>query len=134
MGDDEVRPAGPREVLLEELDRLEVEVVRRLVEQQDVGRREDGAREHRTVLLAARELREGPAEVGRLVEPEAGERLVHLGDHVVPPLVLEAVRQVVITVMERRGVLPFGHVVLEPPHLRLDGVEVREGAGDVVVE
>ena len=73
-------------------------------------------------------------EVRRLVEAEARERLVDLRDHVVAALVLEAVRQVVVPVVEGRGVLPFGHLVLEPPHLRLDGVEVREGAGDVVVE
>ena len=60
--DDEIGPARAREVVLQELDGVEVEMVRRLVEQQDVGVRQDRAGEHRAVLLAARELASGRAK------------------------------------------------------------------------
>ena len=49
---------------LEPLERLDVEVVRRLVEQQQVGLRRERARERRARQLAAREGRERPVEVG----------------------------------------------------------------------
>ena len=55
---DEVRAARAREIVLQELDGVEVEVVGRLVEEQHVRVREDRAREHGPVLLAARELRQ----------------------------------------------------------------------------
>ena len=130
---DEVRAPRAREVVLEELDGLEVEVVRGLVEEEHVGRREDRARQHRAVLLPARELRERPLEV-RLVEPEARQRLLDLRDHVVAALVLEPVRQRVVAVVDGGGVVAVGHRVLEPAHLRLDRVERLEGAGREVVE
>ena len=130
---DEVGALRPSEVVLEKLHGLEVEVVRRLVEEKDVGRREDGAREHGPVLLASRELREGPLEVG-LLETEAGQRLVDLGHHLVASLVLEAVREGVVLVVQRGRGVPLRHPVLEVPELGFDDMERREGAGGEVVE
>ena len=129
----EVGPSRAREVLLEKLDGLEVEVVRRLVEEQDVGRGEDRASEHRPVLLAARKLRERSREVSFL-ETEARESLVDLGDHFVAALVLEAVRQGVIAVVQGRAVLSVGHRMLELAHLGFGRMEVRECPGNVVVQ
>ena len=77
--------------------------------------------------------RERPLEVG-LVEAEARERLVDLRDHLVAALVLEAVREGVVAVVQRRRVVALGHPVLEPAQLGLDRVEVREGAGREVVQ
>ncbi len=129
---DEVGAPRLREVVLQELDGLEVQVIRGLVEEQDVRRREDRAREHGPILLAARKLRQRPFEI-RLVEPEARECLVDLRDHVVSALVLEAMRQGVVPVVERDGRVALGHPVFHGAQLRLDLVEVGEGArGEVV--
>ena len=58
------RGVDRREQLLEPLDRLDVEVVRRLVEEQQVGLRGERARQRGPRQLAARERRERPVEVG----------------------------------------------------------------------
>ena len=52
---DEERPAAPAEVLLEPLERVEVEVVRRLVEQEEVRIGDDEASQRGAGLLAARD-------------------------------------------------------------------------------
>ena len=76
-----------RQQLLEPLDRLDVEVVRRLVEQQQVGLRRERARERGARQLAARERRERPVEVvvgeaeaaddaGRAVAPVVAARVL----------------------------------------------------------
>ena len=75
MGRDEQRAVPSPEVLLEPLDRPDVEVVRRLVEEQQVRVRDHEPGERRPRLLAARQRRRRPAPlVAR--EPEAGQRLV----------------------------------------------------------
>ncbi len=58
VGHDEVGAARPREVVLQKLDRVEVEVVGGLVQEEHVRVREDRAGQHGPVLLAARELRQ----------------------------------------------------------------------------
>ena len=75
MGRDEQRAVAPAEVLLEPLDRADVEVVRRLVEQQQVRLGDHEPGERRPGLLAAgqRRRRLRPLVAG---EPEAGQRLV----------------------------------------------------------
>ena len=72
MGRDEQRPAPPAEVLLEPFERVEVEVVGRLVEQQQVRIGDDQPGQRRARLLAAgqRGRRLGPLVAG---EAEAGQ-------------------------------------------------------------
>ena len=73
---DEERPGPAAQVLLEPLDRADVQVVGRLVEQQQVGIGDDEARERGARLLAAGDRRGRPRPfVAR--EPEPGQRLVH---------------------------------------------------------
>ena len=86
MGGHEERPGPPAEVLLEPLERVEVEVVRRLVEEEQVGIGDDEPRQRRPRLLAAgqrgrrlgplvaREAEPGQRGVDPLVERVAAER------------------------------------------------------------
>ena len=133
VGHDEISALALREVFLEKLHGREIEVVRRLVQQQHVRRGQDRPGQHRPVLLASRQLRKGPAEL-LLFEAEAGEGLLDLRHHVVAAFVLEAVGQRVVAVVCRRRGVSVSHGVLEPAHLRLDPVQVLEGASDEVVE
>ena len=73
MGRDEERPAAPAEVLLEPFERVEVEVVGRLVEEQQVRVGDDQPGQRRPRLLAAgqRRRRLGPLVAG---EAEPGQR------------------------------------------------------------
>ena len=75
MGGDEERARPAPEVLLDPFEGVEVEVVRRLVEQQQVRIGDDEAGQGRAGLLAARhrDRRPCPLVPG---EPETGERLV----------------------------------------------------------
>ena len=75
MRGDEERAATPPEVLLEPLERAEVEVVRRLVEEQQVRVGDDEAGQRRPRLLAARQRRRRPDPVAS-AEAEPGQRLV----------------------------------------------------------
>ena len=70
---DEERPGSPPEMLLEPFERVEVEVVGRLVEQQQVRVGDDQAGQRRPGLLAARQRRRRfrPLVAG---EPEPGQR------------------------------------------------------------
>ena len=133
VGDDEVGALGAGQVLLEELHGLEVEVVGRLVEKEHVRGRQDRAGEHRPVLLPAGQLGQRALEI-RLLETEAGQRLVHLGDHLVAALVLEPVRERVVPVVKRRGMVPVRHRVLHAPQVAFDCVEMGEGARRIVVD
>ena len=95
---DEERAAAPAEVLLEPLEGGDVEVVRRLVEQQQVGVGDHEAGEGRAGLLPARQRRR------RLVpllarEPEAGQRLVDALVERVPAEDLELVLQIGVGVL-----------------------------------
>ena len=80
--DEDHRGVDRREQPLEPLDRLDVEVVRRLVEQQQVGLGGERARQRGPRQLAARERRERPVEVG-VGEAEAA----HDGGGAVAPVV-----------------------------------------------
>ena len=83
--DDRARVGG--EELLEPVARLEVEVVRGLVEQQDVGAAQQQLRERDAHLPAARELAAVALEVGR-PEAEAAEDGLRLRLRVVPAVVV----------------------------------------------
>ena len=70
VADDDHRHRLPRQVVLEPLGRLDVEVVRRLVQEHQVGALEQQLGEHQPRLLAAGEGAGGAVEVG-LGEPQA---------------------------------------------------------------
>ena len=72
MGDEEARPLAADEPLLKPHHRVEVEVVGRLVEEQQVRAAHQGLREVEPDPPPAREVRDGASEVFR-VEPEAVE-------------------------------------------------------------
>ena len=75
MRGDEQRAAASSEVLLDPLERADVEMVRRLVEEQQVRVGDDEPCERGAGLLAARQRGRRPDPVGRL-ESEPGQRLV----------------------------------------------------------
>ena len=107
------------ERLLEPLERLDVEMVRRLVEEQQVGAARERARERRTGQLAAREGRQPALEL-LLAEAEPAR---HLGRPVapqIPPVVFELGLSAGVAV-ERRGVRrPVGHRRLELRQARFE--------------
>ena len=80
MRDEDHRGVERLELALEPLEALDVEVVRRLVEQEQVGIARERARERRAGQLAARERVERTVEVG-VDEPEAA----HGGRRAVAP-------------------------------------------------
>ena len=102
VGGDEQRAGPPAEVLLEPLDRADVEVVRRLVEQQQVRVGDHEACEGRPRLLAAgeRRRRPGPLVAG---EAQAGQRLVDALVERVAAEDVEAVLEVRVVGARRRG-------------------------------
>ena len=123
VGDEDDRRIERLEQLLQPLERLDVEVVRRLVEQQQVGLRRESAGERGTGQLAPRERRERPVEVGIGEAEPAHERRGP-----VAPVVAARVLELRLgrgVAAHRRGVVRAGrHRLLEPAQLRLDGGEV----------
>ena len=102
MGRDEQRPGAAAEVLLEPLDRPDVEVVRRLVEQEQVRVGDDEPGEGRARLLAAGDRRRRPRPlVAR--EAEAGQRLVDPLVERVAAEDVEPVLEVGVVGARRRG-------------------------------
>ena len=119
--------------LLEPLERLDVEVVRRLVEQQQVGLRGERARERRARQLAARERRERPVEVG-VGEAEAA----HDGRCAVAPVVAARVLELRlgrgVAAHRRRVVRARRHRTARGAQLLLDRGEVGRPGEDVVAQ
>ena len=77
VGDDEQRAAPRREVAREPVDALDVEVVGRLVEQQQLGAVEQQPRERDAAALAARQRRDRRVEPLReAAQPDAAEQAV----------------------------------------------------------
>jgi hypothetical protein len=93
--DDEDRARITLQVLLEPQQRLEVEVVGRLVEHQQVGFLRQQPRQVRTHHPAARQLARRPIELLGL-EAEPGEDLLGLGLDHVAVLLVEALVHVVV--------------------------------------
>ena len=123
MGRDEQRAGAAPEVLLEPLDRPDVEVVGGLVEEHQVRVRDHEPRERRPRLLAARERRRR-AEPLVAREPEAGQRLV---DPLVERVAAEDVEPVLeVRVAGRPGLAP----VLERRELLGHPLEVRGAVAD----
>ena len=125
------------EVLLEPVARLEVEVVGRLVEQQQVGAREQQLGERDAHLPAARERLGRAVEVVRR-EAEAVEDRRQLQVDAVAVVEPEAILQVAVA-GEHRLVLGVGDVrvaeaILELVHLGLDREQRLEGEDRLLVE
>lgn len=70
VGNDAVRLGAAHQILLEPAQHREIEVVRRLIQQAEVGAAEEQAREHEAPALAAAE-RAGRAIEAYVTEPEA---------------------------------------------------------------
>jgi len=98
MGDHDERAPERLEELLEPGDRLQVEVVRRLVEQEEIGRPQQHPGEQDAHAPAAGEVLERLAEPGRR-DPEPGEDRPRPGLHLLATLNLPAVPQLAV----RRG-------------------------------
>ncbi len=115
------------EPLLEPDDRLDVEVVGRLVEEQHVGVEGEDAGEGDAHLPAAAEAL-GGAVVGVGADAEAGENRLGAGFQVVAAAVLELLLGVAVA-LEERGELLVPHRLA---HLRLHGADLLaelDGAG-----
>ncbi len=131
MGDEDHGGVDRAQRLLEPLERLDVEVVGRLVEQEQVGLRRQCARERRARELATREGVKRPVEIV-LVEAEAAHDRGCPVAPVVPARMLEPRLRLRVAPQGRRVVRARGHRSLELPQLPLDGGEVG-GAGERVV-
>ena len=119
--------------MLEPLEACDVEVVRRLVQEQEIRVAAEGARERGARQLAARERVEPPVEVGvREAEP------AHDGGRPVAPAVatrvLEARLRVRVARQGRLVVRAARHRLLEPAELLLERHEVGSARDDVLAE
>ena len=119
MGDQGDRRVETDEGLLEPLERLDVEVVGRLVQQQQVGPGRERPRQRGARQLAAGEARQAAVEVVVVKAEPAGD----LGGAVTPSVaavVLQVGLGAGVTV-KRGGVgRPLGHRRLQPGQPRLD--------------
>ncbi len=120
------------EIFLEPVARLEIEVVRRLVEQQQVRPAEQQLRQRDAHLPPAGE-RLGRAREILLAEAEAAQHRRDPQIHAVAVCQPEAILQVAVAV-KHRVVLRFRHrrvaePMLDVVHLRLDVEQRLEGAG-----
>ena len=122
--------------LLEPIERGEVEVVRRLVEQQEVGTLKQGAGERGARFLAAREVARGFCEI-RLGEADSGQGGANGGLDLVAATGRESVQEVVVAVevllcgARGEASLKFPQLalgLLERRERRLHGLEQRPGA------
>ena len=137
--DQQVAALEALQELLEELDAFEVEMVGRLVEQQQVDLRQQDAREHGPVLLAAAEFVNGAVPLRFVTEPDTAEDALHLGVQRVAVRVLVVVLQLGVFVQQplmlglafrrvREIVLDGAHLPLDAQHLGecgLDEIEQR---------
>ena len=103
MGDEDDRAAVPQQERLQPADRLDVEVVRRLVQEQDVRVVDDGPGQQDPALHSRGQLR----EPGVRVEPDPGDDRLH-------PMVGPAKVMVVVV-----SVQPAGHLVGDGPAMAL---------------
>jgi hypothetical protein len=131
VGDEDDRGVEPDERLLEPLERLDVQVVRRLVEQQQVGLGGERPRERRAGELAARRRSRAAVQVG-VGEAEA----VHGDPGLLAPAVaadgLEA--RVDVGVPRHRPVVSRRHRLLEAAELGLELQGLLRPGEDVVAQ
>ena len=126
------------QILLEPLDRLDVEVVRRLVEQEDRGAPQQQFRQLDAHAPAARKLARRPREILAL-EAQAEQRLLDVGiarlaaeDVVAVLRVVQAVQQLLVIGALVVGAL--GDLAREPPDLGLEAQHLVEGLGRLLDE
>ena len=125
MADGEDRALEVQQIVLEPLGRVQVEVVGRLVEQQDVGLFEDQPREVDARLLPAGERVEGLLELGGGdVETVGHAREIDLG--LVAAETAVVVLQAVVLVQQGGGGVAL-HTLGQLVHPRGDGVEPPKG-------
>ena len=102
MTDQQYRGARAAEVFLEPLGRLEVEVIRRLVEEQDVGRRHELPGEsHPPAFASAQRIEAFRPRICR-VETKPVQHRIDTGSDLVPTLALESLEVVRVSI-EHRG-------------------------------
>ena len=131
VGDqDDPRVARPQ-LRLEPLEVGDVQVVRRLVQQQQVGIARERPRERGARQLAARERPDGPVEVGGREAEPAQDGRVALAPGVAAGVLQPGLRRAV-ALKDRRVVAAVRHRVLEHPQLVLDGKDVG-GPGERVL-
>ena len=133
MCDEDHAGVERRELVLEPLEARDVEVVRRLVEQQQVRIAAEHPRERRAGQLAARERVEQPVEV-RLAEAEAARDGADALAPRVAAGVLEPRLRLRVAAHRLRGVLARRHRLLQLPQLLLDGDEIGGAGEDVVAQ
>ena len=133
VGDEDDRRIERRELVLEPLEALDVEVVRRLVEQQQVGVDRERAREGRAGQLSAGEARERPVEV-LVAEAEAAKR--PRGTLAPGPAtrVLELPLRVRVAPQRPLVVRAGGHLALEAPELLLECEQVLRPRDGVLAQ
>ena len=128
------RGVEARQVLLEPFERLDVEVVRRLVEQQQVGIAGESPPERGARQLAAREGPESTVESGVVSETKAAERRQRPVAPPVPAGVLEPGLR--LGVAAERGVVvgALCHRLLERRELLLDRDQLARARQHVLAE
>ena len=126
------RGVETRQVLFEPLERLDVEVVRRLVEQEQIGIAGEHPPERRARQLAARERAERTVEIRVVAEPEPVERRQRPIAPAVAASVLEAGLGPGVAAERRVVVGALRHRLLELGELLLDRHQLT-GAGQHVV-
>ena len=119
----------PGEVVLEPLDGVGVEVVGRLVEEQDVRLGRQGAHQRRPCQLAARERAQRPVEVGRR-EAEPARHGLEPGPPRVAARPLELALGGVVAAQDGVGGM-LGHPRLELAQLGLELLRLRGPGADV---
>ena len=122
-----------RQLVLEPLEARDVEVVRRLVEQQQVRVAAERARERRARQLAAGERVEQAVEI-RLAEAEAARDRADALAPVVAAGVLEPRLRLRVAAERLRAVLARRHRLLQLPQLLLDRDEVGGAGEDVIAQ
>ena len=127
VGDQHEAAGAARQIALQPFARRQVEVVGRLVQQQQVGAAQQHPAERDAHLPAARQLADRPVAVG-LIEPQA----MHDGADLAVPFVVAAALQPLddLTVggQHRFAVVPAGHARLQVRRPRRRRVQVGEGA------
>ena len=133
VGDEDDGGVERGQLPLEPLEALDVEVVGRLVEEEQVGVGREGAREGGPGQLAAGERVERPVEVG-VAEAEPAE---HRCGPVAPrpaARVLEAALRLAVAAQRRRRVVARRHRLLEAGELLLDRDEVARARERVLAQ
>ena len=133
VGDEDHRCVEPDERPLEPLEPLDVEMVRRLVEQQQVGIARQRPRQRRARQLAAGERRELPVEL-RVLEPEPAERRERVLAPGVPARVLEPSLRSRVARKRLLPVVAGRHRRLQPPELLLEVDQVARARERVLAQ